>query len=261
MSRLVFGFGLAAIVGLAVVAQAANEVPKGLDQTGKPDLKSAGPLAFGPKGVLFVADPQGAAVFALAVGEAPKAAIGGDFKLAGVDSKVAALLGTTAADILINDVAVEPGTGIAYLSVSRGRGPDAEPAIARVDGARPGDGPGSRQDAVCEDLDRQRPLGRGQGQARQQPAAAIRSPTWPSSMARLFIAGLSNEEFASKLRSIEFPFKSADTSTSVEIYHGAHGAFETRSPVRTFVPFRSAASRTCWRPIPARRSSRSRSAA
>jgi hypothetical protein len=25
--------------------------------------------------------------------------------------------------------------------------------------------------------------------------------------------------------------------TSVEIYHGAHGRFETRSPVRTFVPF------------------------
>ncbi|HTN74413.1 MAG TPA: hypothetical protein VL096_04170 [Pirellulaceae bacterium] len=48
---------------------------------------------------------------------------------------------------------------------------------------------------------------------------------------------MSNEEFASTLRAVAFPFKSADTSTSVEIYHGAHGAFETRAPVRTFVPF------------------------
>src|SRR5205085_11021219 len=54
---------------------------------------------------------------------------------------------------------------------------------------------------------------------------------------KLFIAGLSNEEFASKLRSIEFPFRSADTAASVEIFHTNHNAVETRSPVRTFVPF------------------------
>ena len=55
-----------------------------------------------------------------------------------------------------------------------------------------------------------------------------------------------------------FPFKTADNGTSVEIYHGAHGQFETRSPVRTFVPTRSATSRTLSRPTPARRSSSSR---
>ena len=54
---------------------------------------------------------------------------------------------------------------------------------------------------------------------------------------RLFVAGLSNEEFASKLRAISFPFTGADPGASVEIYHGAHGQFETRAPVRTFVPF------------------------
>ncbi len=53
----------------------------------------------------------------------------------------------------------------------------------------------------------------------------------------LIVAGLSNEEFASNLRSIPFPFGSVDKGTSVEIFHGAHGRFETHSPVRTFVPF------------------------
>src|SRR6185503_20473544 len=52
---------------------------------------------------------------------------------------------------------------------------------------------------------------------------------------KVIVAGLSNEEFASKLRTVEFPFKQADRGASVEIYHGAHGAVETRSPVRTFV--------------------------
>src|SRR6185369_13475007 len=49
--------------------------------------------------------------------------------------------------------------------------------------------------------------------------------------------GLSNEEFASTLRAIPFPFKTVPNGTTVEIYHGAHGRFETRAPVRTFVPF------------------------
>ena len=54
---------------------------------------------------------------------------------------------------------------------------------------------------------------------------------------RLWVAGLSNEEFASKLRAIPYPFASVDGGTSVEIYHGNHRAVETRSPVNAFVPY------------------------
>src|SRR5205085_8255365 len=103
------------VLAVAATAQAA---PAGLDQTGKPDLKSAGSLAFGPKGVLFVGDPQGAQIFAIDVGMAPSNPIGPTFKLEGADAKIAALLGTKADDITINDVVVEPGTNIAYVSVS-----------------------------------------------------------------------------------------------------------------------------------------------
>jgi hypothetical protein len=55
---------------------------------------------------------------------------------------------------------------------------------------------------------------------------------------RVLIAGLSNEEFASTFRAIPFPFKTVASGTSVEIYHGSHGRFETGSPVRTFVPLK-----------------------
>ena len=40
---------------------------------------------------------------------------------------------------------------------------------------------------------------------------------------KVYVAGLSNEQFASTLRAIPFPFTEADKGTSVEIYHGAHG--------------------------------------
>src|SRR3954463_7849745 len=133
MSR-VFRFCCASMALLALIAGTASAAPAGLDQTGKPDLKSAGALAFGPKGVLFVGDPQGAQVIAVDVGTAPSNPIGSGFKLEGADAKIAAFLGTKADDITINDVVVEPGTNIAYISVSRGKGPTAEPAIVRVDG-------------------------------------------------------------------------------------------------------------------------------
>ena len=52
----------------ALCAMAATnvraDVAKG-EQNGKPDLKSAGPLAFGPRGILFIGDPKGAAIFAV----------------------------------------------------------------------------------------------------------------------------------------------------------------------------------------------------
>jgi hypothetical protein len=51
---------------------------------------------------------------------------------------------------------------------------------------------------------------------------------------KVIVAGLSNEEFASTLRSIPYPFSKVEPGTGVEIYHGAHGKFETKSPVRTF---------------------------
>ena len=116
---------LACALLAGVSAAVAADAPQGLDKTGKPELKSAGPLAFGPKGVLFVGDPQGAALFAIGVptGDAKAA----DLYVDKLDEKVASLLGTKKDDILINDLAVQPETGVAYLSVSRGKGPDAEP--------------------------------------------------------------------------------------------------------------------------------------
>ena len=56
---------------------------------------------------------------------------------------------------------------------------------------------------------------------------------------RVFVAGLSNEEFSSRLISIPFPFSSEGIDgAAIEIYHGAHGRFETKSPIRTFVTYR-----------------------
>ena len=47
-------------------------------------------------------------------------------------AKLAAMLGTDPKQIMINDMAVNPLSGNVYLSLSRGRGPDATPLLVRV---------------------------------------------------------------------------------------------------------------------------------
>ena len=225
------GSSVAAIT-LAATGLAADA---GLKESGNPELKSAGPIAFGPPGVLFVADPQGAAIFAIGV-DAPAKAEAKEVKVDGIDAKVAAALGTKAGDITINDLAVQPGTGSVFLSVSRGKGSDAQAVIVRTgaDGkisALPLEKVNYAKLALGNAPDADKKDRRGNSQRTE----SITDLAFFEG--KLFIAGLSNEEFASKLRSIAWPFQSAESGVSVEIYHGAHGALETRSPVRTFVPF------------------------
>lgn len=51
---------------------------------------------------------------------------------------------------------------------------------------------------------------------------------------KLLVTGLSNQEFGSTFRSIPFPFKGDQDYASLEIYHAAHGQYETFAPIKTF---------------------------
>jgi hypothetical protein len=196
---------------------------------GAPDLKSVGPLAFAPDAVLLVGDPAGAAIFAIETGDKTRAAAIGPITVEGVNDKVAALLGTTPQEILIQDMAVNPISGKAYLAVSRGRGPAATPVLARVDAK------GKVEIVPLDKVKFSKAALPNAPTAERQKMESITDLAYVDG--RVFVAGLSNEEFASKLRALSYPFKEADTGASVEIYHGSHGKFETRSPVRTFTAY------------------------
>ena len=233
-------FAAAALLLNILLIVSAHAAPPGLDKEGKPGLKSAGPLAFGPNGVLFIGDPQSAAIFAVDTGEpGSKGPAATPVNVEGVDAKLAAVVGASADQILINDLAVNPGTGTIYVSMSRGKGNDAQPVIGRIDAS--GKASELSLDKVAyaevklENVPEDKEVEGRNGRKSNPRRESITDIAFFDN--RLFVAGLSNEEFASKLRAISFPFSKADAGTSVEVYHGAHGAFETRSPVRTFAPF------------------------
>jgi hypothetical protein len=232
MSRL--GIRLTAIVLAGIswtAAMAMGAEPSASLKQGKPDLKSAGPLTFGPESILFVGDTQGAALFAIDTRDAAPAARKRPVQVKDLAGKIAAMLGTEPRQVQINDLAVNPRSGNVYISVARGRGPEAVPLIVRVNA----DG---RLDELSLENVRfakaEIPNAPSPGRSRLESITDLAFVD-----GRVFLAGLSNEEFSSRLIAIPFPFSSEGVDgAAIEIYHGSHGRFETKSPIRTFVAYR-----------------------
>jgi hypothetical protein len=135
---------------------------------------------------------------------------------------------------MINDVKVNPVSKNAWLSASRGRGADAAPLLVRVD---------STGAVTVLSLDNARHASvsltdapKANPGARQDPRMmTITDMSYVNG--NLLVAGLSNEEWSSALRSIPYPFHSASEGATLQIWHSSHGRYETESPVRTFVPY------------------------
>jgi hypothetical protein len=197
---------------------------------GTPDVKSAGPITFAPQGILLLGDPKGAAIFAIATADTSSGSPAKPLDVENIDGKIAALLGTDSKGILINDLAVNPETGSTFLSVSRGTGPDAAPVVVRLDSA------GKLAEFPLKDVNFSKatiPNAPTDDRGRQEVTTDLQFTG-----GQVIVAGLSNEEFASKLRVLPFPFAAdAESGSSIEIFHGAHGKLETRSPVRTLAVF------------------------
>jgi len=191
------------------------------------DINSISRLAAGPENVLFVADWKSARVHAITLPGAAQKPAGTTFNILDLDSVLSKQVG--GAKVTIEDMVVRPGTAEAYIGVSYGAA--KTPALIVVT---------SDQKARRVNL-----------KAAKSTSIALRdAPTsnykfWRETPERsftvtdmkwrdgeLFIAGLSNQDFASTLRRVHYPFDSKQSVTSVEIYHTGHNLIETRAPIR-----------------------------
>ena len=236
-----------------------------MPSTATSTLLSAGPVLFAPDlssegaAVLFAADVARAAVLAFELPAEAPATGPSEVNVDQLGSKVAALLGVEKTDAIIRGMTVHPGSHAVYLSIARGRGPEAGPAIVRVgtDGDltvvdvddvpvtsfQLDDAPSADDDRMDFLLDGNDPTSQPREingvtlNIAQVPLArsTITGLAWVDGT--LFVAGLSNEEFSSRLRQIPYPFGGAATETSVEIFHVDHGKYETQSPIRALTSF------------------------
>jgi hypothetical protein len=235
-------------------------------EIGTPALVSAGAITFGPEGILFVADNAAATIFAIDVQDTARGA-SWPVEVPRLGSRVASLLGVTRGDVRIRGLAVHPDSLAAYVSVTRGHGMSAIPVLVRIrdnelsvvdlvevpfalvaldDAPEPDD---DRQDVFLDGSHEDSENVEINGVTLTLTRVKLRTSTitdlaWVDGT--LLVAGASNEEFASTLRRIPFPFGNGDhtdiQANSLEIFHVSHGKYETASPIRTFIPFDGAAS-------------------
>lgn len=198
-------------------------------ETGAPDLQSAGALAFGPDGILFVGDTKSAAVFAIATGDTKPAPSGDELTIENLGQAISDVTGAEAA---INDLAVNPQTGTAFVSVTTG---DA-PAICRIDR----DGRITQLDlssipfakVTLPDAPEDKEVRRGRRKRNPRNDAITDLAFYEG---RILVSGLRAGEAPSSVREFSFPFSDIDRGTGIAIYHAAHGKEEDYSAARTFV--------------------------
>jgi hypothetical protein len=198
-------------------------------ENGTPDIESISALAFGPDGILFIGDSKSASIFAIDTKDKTAAEKGAEVELKNFDEKIASLLGTQAKNISVEDIAVNPVSKKIYCAVQNEAG---TPVLLTIEGDKisPVDLKNvsysvvSLNNAPARDAKDQR--------GRSLRVWAISDMTYANG--KVMVSGLSNQEFSSTFRTIPFPFMNKQDHASLEIYHAAHGRFETYAPIKTF---------------------------
>ncbi len=233
---------------LGIISLSAGELDPGMKK-GTPDIKSISKLTFNEDGILFLGDSEGGNIFAIDLDDKEKSDFAEALTIEDVEGEIAGMLGTTTANVLIHDMAVNPVSRNAYLSVSRGRAkwtsrwqlpnelssadvlikvsPEGEFSEVKLENVEFSSV--SLPNPVGEDKEHQWKKGT------KLRVDAITDLIYNDG--NIYVAGLSNEEFAASMWIAPYPFKKDIKTSTLEIYHGAHGEYETHAPIRTFLPY------------------------
>jgi len=194
-------------------------------------IESAGQMTFADANSLIIADWRGSEIHALQLPPVASVATK-SFNLKNITTPVAKALHVQPEQLHFEDLAFRPGTELAYLTISidlRSNTPkpalvsvDASGKVSIVDLAKTPHTSVAIKDRPTVDKNFWRDL----------PEAAFTVTDMVFNDGRLYVAGLSNEKFASTLRVYDFPFTGEATATSVEMYHAVHNQMETRAPIR-----------------------------
>ncbi len=195
---------------------------------GTPEVKSMTSLAFGPDGILFIGDSKNASVVAFNTKDIKQAKTA-SVDIKNIDQKVAAALGTQVANISILDMAVNPISKKVYFAVQNS---DGTPVLLRLNGDKFESVPLKDVNYSTVALNNS-PAEDAKDQRGNTLRVGMISDIGYSD-GKLLVSGISNLQFASTFRSITFPFTDKQEQSSLEIYHGAHGRYETASPIKTF---------------------------
>lgn len=214
----------AALLALGAVATLATAGP----------IRSVGAVTFVDADTLVIADWRAGELHALHLPSVARATPK-SFNLKNVSTLIARALHTDADNLRFEDLAFRPGSELAYITLSLGQGSSApKPALVVVNAAGKVNVVDLRKAPHTSAAIKDEPAA-DKRLWRDTPEASLTVTNMVFHEGKLYVAGLSNASFASTLRVYEFPFASAATATSIEMYHAVHNELETRAPIRAMV--------------------------
>lgn len=197
-------------------------------------INGANVLAFGPDNILFVGDSKGGKVYAIPT-KANELKDAVPYNMEGFDIMMAEKLNIESRDIIINDMKIHPVSQEAYVSIKLGHQPDAKSVIAIVN-------PATKDIKLLDINDGAKSVSINNPASsdllfwNETPASTLNITDIDYNEGYVYVAGLTNSEFASTLRKIAYPFTDTqEMVNSVEIYHAVHTQNETRAPIRTML--------------------------
>lgn len=197
--------------------------------SGSPEIKSISSLTFGTKGVLFIGDSKSASIFAIETKDTKSTEKASAVELKNIDQAIAAALGTQKENITITDMVVNPLSKKVYISVQHS---DGTPLLLKLEGNQLKSV--SLKDVNYSKIELNDVHAVDAKDQRGRPLRISTISDLGYLDGKVLVSGLSNKEFSSTFRSIPFPFKDKQEQASLEIYHAAHGRFETSAPIKTF---------------------------
>jgi len=217
-----------AFLTLIAANRTSNHHPYGL-KNGTAAVQSISAIAFGPDGILFIGDSKSASVFAIDTKDKTATEKAAAVEIKNIDQKIAAALGTEAKNIRIQEIAVNPISKKVYCAVHSA---DGTPVLLTLEGDKVN--PVSFKDIAHSTISIANVPGedvkdRGGRPLREQSISDLNYAD-----GSVLLSGLSNQEFGSTFRKISFPFSDKQEQSSLEIFHAAHGKYETNAPIKTF---------------------------
>jgi hypothetical protein len=228
MKKLFYPAFICAAFILLAAAKKTNTHPYGLKR-GMADVKSISAIAFGPDGILFIGDSKSATVFAIDTKDKTAVEKATAVEIKDFDKKIAASLGTEAKNISIKDIAVNPVSKKIYVAVQNN---DGTAVLLTVEGDK--FQPVNLKDIEVSQISIANVPGEDVKDRNNRPLRDQSISDLNYADGNVMLSGLSNQEFGSTFRRIPFPFTDKQEQSSLEIYHVAHGKYETNSPIRTF---------------------------
>lgn len=195
--------------------------------------QSVNVIKFGDANTLFVGDSKSATLYAYSVGNSENKTAQQGYNIHDLSQKIATFAKVSPMDILVRDMAINPSNKEAYIAfdtktktgyLSQIVIVNQIGVVRKFDLANTKHTEAKLTDAPTSDL-------------KFWGTTPMRSFTFTDidlHKGKVYISGMSNAEFSSPLRMVDFPFKDSKVSTtSVEIFHAVHGQMETRAPIQT----------------------------